>query len=89
VGLGPRVRDWAIGFFGGKEAHYCRQRHAPYAAVHPLRTWRPTSEEYDLWARAPCKRLGCCFRRRRRGTAIRSLRGGSPSPHSETSAPTV
>jgi hypothetical protein len=37
--------------------------------------------------RPPCQRLGRCFWRRRRGTAIRSSRGGSPSSHSETRTP--
>jgi hypothetical protein len=53
VGLGPRVRDWAVGFSGGEEAHYRGRRPAPHAAVRLLRTRRPTPKEYDLWARAP------------------------------------
>jgi hypothetical protein len=58
VGPGPRVKDWAVGFCGGEEAHYRRQRHVPHAAVHLLRTRRPTPEEYDLWARAPVPEAG-------------------------------
>jgi hypothetical protein len=49
----PRVRDWAVGFSGGEEAHYRRQWRAPHTAVRLLRTRRPTPEEYDSWARAP------------------------------------
>jgi hypothetical protein len=58
VGLGPRIRDWAVGFCEGKEAHYRRQRHVPHAAVHLLHTQRPTPEEYDSWARAPVPEAG-------------------------------
>jgi hypothetical protein len=47
VGLGLCVRDWAIGFGRGEEAHYCRRWGAPHAAVRLLRTRRPTPEEYD------------------------------------------
>jgi hypothetical protein len=53
VGLGPRVRDWAVGFGGDEEAHYLRRWLAPHAAVRLLRTRRPTPKEYDSWARAP------------------------------------
>jgi hypothetical protein len=49
VGLGPRVRDWAVGFGGDEEA----RRFAPRVAVRLLRTWRPTPKEYDSWAWAP------------------------------------
>jgi hypothetical protein len=52
VGPGPRVRDWAVGFGGGEEAHSRRRWRAPHAAVHLLCTRRPTPEEYDSWARA-------------------------------------
>jgi hypothetical protein len=52
VGLGPRVRDWAVGFGGGEEVHYRGQRLAPHAAVCLLRTRRPTPKEYDSWAQA-------------------------------------
>jgi hypothetical protein len=53
VGLGPRVRDWAIGFGGGEEAHYHRRWRAPHAAVRLLRTRRLTPKENDSWAQAP------------------------------------
>jgi hypothetical protein len=53
VGLGPRAKDWVVGFGEGEEAHYRRRWHAPHAAVRLLRTWRPTLEDYDSWARAP------------------------------------
>jgi hypothetical protein len=49
VGLGPRVRDWAVGFGGDEEA----RRLAPHAAVRLLRTRRPTPKEYDPWAWVP------------------------------------
>jgi hypothetical protein len=58
VGLGPRVRDWAVGFGGGEEAFYRRRWHAPHAAIPLLCTWKPTPEEYDSWARAPVPEVG-------------------------------
>jgi hypothetical protein len=58
VGPGPCVRDWSAAFGGGEEAHYRRWWRAPHAAVHLLRTRRPTPEEYDLWARAPVLETG-------------------------------
>jgi hypothetical protein len=58
VGPGPRARDWAVGFGGGEEA-YCRRRwRASHAAARPLRTRRPTPEEYDSWAQAPVSEAG-------------------------------
>jgi hypothetical protein len=36
VGPGPRVRDWAVGFDGGEEAHYRRRWCAPHATVRLL-----------------------------------------------------
>jgi hypothetical protein len=53
VGLGPRVRDWAVGFGGGEEAHYRGRWPAPHAAVRLLRTRRPMPKEYDSRARTP------------------------------------
>jgi hypothetical protein len=58
VGTDPRVRDWAIGFGGGEEAHYRRRWRGPHAAVRLLRTWRPTPKEYDSWAWAPVSEAG-------------------------------
>jgi hypothetical protein len=58
VGLGPHVRDWAVGFGGGEEAHYCRRWRAPHAAVCLLRTRRPMPKEYDSWAQAPVPEAG-------------------------------
>jgi hypothetical protein len=58
VGPGPRVRDWAVGFGGGEKARYRRRWRALHAVVHLLRTWRPTLEEYDSWARAPVSETG-------------------------------
>jgi hypothetical protein len=56
VGLGPRVRDWAVVSGGDGEAHYCGRRFAPLVAVRLLSTRRPAHQLYDLWARAHCVR---------------------------------
>jgi hypothetical protein len=58
VGPDPRVRDWAIGFGRGEEAHYRRRWHAPHAAVRLLRTRRSTPKEYDSRAWAPVSEAG-------------------------------
>jgi hypothetical protein len=58
MGPGPCVKDWAIGFVGGEEAHYRRRWRAPHAAVRLLRTRRPTPKEYDSWARASVSEAG-------------------------------
>jgi hypothetical protein len=59
VGPGPHVRDCVTSAFGGGEkAHYRRRWRAPHAAVHLLRTRRPTLKEYDSWARAPVPEAG-------------------------------
>jgi hypothetical protein len=58
VGLGPRVRDWAVGFGGGEEAYYRGRRLAPLAVVRLLRTWRLTPKGYDPWARTPVLEAG-------------------------------
>jgi hypothetical protein len=58
VGLGPRVRDWAVGFGGGEEAYYRGRWLAPLVAVRLLRTRRPTPKEYDSWAQAPMLEAG-------------------------------
>ena len=58
MGPGPRVRDWAVGFGGGEEAHYRRRWRAPHAAVRLLRTRRPTPKEHDSWAQAPVPEAG-------------------------------
>jgi hypothetical protein len=58
VGPGPRVRDWSAAFGGGEEAHYRRRWRAPHAAVHLIRTRRPTPKEYDSWAQAPMPETG-------------------------------
>jgi hypothetical protein len=50
MGPGPRVRDWAVGFGEGEEAHYHGRRLAPHATVHLLRSRRLTPKEYDSWA---------------------------------------
>jgi hypothetical protein len=41
-----------------KRRIYRGWRHAPHVAVHLLRTWRPTPEEYDSWARASALETG-------------------------------
>jgi hypothetical protein len=53
VSPGPRVRDWAVGFGGGEEAHYRRRRHALHASVRLLRTQKPARQVRDMWAWAP------------------------------------
>jgi hypothetical protein len=58
VGPGHHIRGWVVGFGGGEEAHYRGRRSAPHAAVHLLRTRRPTPKEYDSWARAPMSEVG-------------------------------
>jgi hypothetical protein len=55
VGLGPRARGWSATFGGDEEAHYRRRWRAPRAAVRLLRTRRPTTKEYDSWARGPVR----------------------------------
>jgi hypothetical protein len=62
VGPGPHVRVWAVGFDGGKEAHYRRRWHAPHAAVRLRRTRRPTPKEHDSRARAPVPETGSPWR---------------------------
>jgi hypothetical protein len=57
-GPGPRVKDWAVHFGGDGEAHYCGRWFAPRVAVRLLRTRKPTSKEYDSWARAPVLETG-------------------------------
>jgi hypothetical protein len=54
VGLGPRVRDWAVGFGGDEEA----RRFAPRVVVRLLHTRRPTPKENDSWAQAPVSEVG-------------------------------
>jgi hypothetical protein len=58
VGPGPHVSNWVVGFDGDEEAHYRRRWRATHAAVHLLRTRRPTPKEYDSWARAPVPEAG-------------------------------
>ena len=53
MGLGPRAKDWVVGFGEGEEAHYRRRWCAPHVAVRLLRTRRPMPKEHDSWARAP------------------------------------
>jgi hypothetical protein len=54
MGLGPRARDWAVGFGGGEEAYCGRRWRAPHVAVRLLRTRRPAPKEHDSWAWDPC-----------------------------------
>jgi hypothetical protein len=62
MGPGPCVRDWAVGFGRGEEAHYRGRRLVPHAVVHLFRTRRQTPKEYDSWGWGPCQRLGRWFR---------------------------
>jgi hypothetical protein len=94
VGPGPRVRDWAVGFGGGEEAHYRGRRLAPLAAVRLLRTRRPTPKEYDSWARAPVLQAGPLLlaEMKRRGGSLLAWRfaffaHGDRRPRSMTRAP--
>jgi hypothetical protein len=59
MGPGPHVRDWAFASGGDGEAHYYGRRFASHVAVRLLSTQRPAHQLYDLWAWAPCQRLGC------------------------------
>jgi hypothetical protein len=43
VGPGPQVRDWAVGFVRGEEAHYRGRRLAPLAAACSSRGGSPSS----------------------------------------------
>jgi hypothetical protein len=52
VGLGLRVRDWAVVFGGDAEVHYHGRWFAPRVAVC-LPTWRPAHQLYDLRTWAP------------------------------------
>jgi hypothetical protein len=76
VGLGPHVRGWSAAFGEDEEA----RRFAFFA--HGDR--RPRS--MTRGPGPPCQRLARCFRRRWRGAAVCSSRGGSPSLHTETDA---
>jgi hypothetical protein len=53
VGPDPCVRDWAVGFGGGEEAHYRRRRSALHALVRFLRTQKPARQVHDMCAWAP------------------------------------
>jgi hypothetical protein len=86
MGPDPRIRHWAVGFGGGEEACYRGRRRTPHVAVHLLRTRRPTPKEYDSWARAPVSESGPLLSTEMKRRSGRSLRDGSPSSHSETSA---
>ena len=58
MGLGPRARDWAVGFGGGEEAHYCRRWHALHASVRLLCTQKPAHQVHDMWAWALMPEVG-------------------------------
>jgi hypothetical protein len=53
MGSGPRVRDWAVGFGGGKEARYRRRWRALHALVRLLRTQKPARQVHGMWVWAP------------------------------------
>jgi hypothetical protein len=50
MGPGPCARGWAVGFGGGDEAHYRRQRCALHVSVHLLRAQKPARQVHDMWA---------------------------------------
>ena len=58
MGPGPRVRDWAIGFGGGEDAHYRRRWRALHVSVRLLRTQKPVRQVHDMWAWAPMPEVG-------------------------------
>jgi hypothetical protein len=94
VGLGPRVRDWAIGFGGGEEAYYRGRWLAPLMAVRLLVTRRPTPKEHDSWARAPVSEAGPLLsaKMKRRGGSLLAWRfaffaHGDRRPRSMTRGP--
>jgi hypothetical protein len=90
VGLGPRVRDWAVGFNGGEEVHYYRLWRALRAAVRLLCTQEPARQVHDMWAWAPMPKAGPLVAAKvKRHTAADGgcfLCGGSPSPHTDANA---
>jgi hypothetical protein len=56
MGLGPRIRDWAVvSCSGDEEVRYCGWRFAfrARAAVRFSRTRSSAHNPYDLWTRAP------------------------------------
>jgi hypothetical protein len=84
VGLGPRVRDWAVGFGGGEEAHYRRRWRASSRLSSPaphIETGAPGAWHVGLGPHARGRTTGCgeaegaCYR----GVVACSLCGGSPS----------
>jgi hypothetical protein len=83
----PRVRGWTAAFGEDEEA----RRFAPRMVVRLLRTQEPARQVHDMWAWAPMPEVGdvVCGEDEEahyRESVARSLHGGSPSPHSETSA---
>jgi hypothetical protein len=58
VAPGPCARDWAVGFGGGEETHYHRQRHALRASARLLRTQKPARQVHDMWVWAPMPEVG-------------------------------
>jgi hypothetical protein len=43
------MRDWAVGFGGGEEAHCCRRWRAPRVVVRLLCTQDPACQVHDMW----------------------------------------
>jgi hypothetical protein len=67
VGLGPRARDWAIGFGGGEEPHYRRQWCASSRVGSPAPHTEPTHQVHDMWAWAPMPEVGRLVAAKTRG----------------------
>jgi hypothetical protein len=63
VDPGPRVRDWAVGFSGGEEAHYRRRWRAPHTAVAFSTHGGQRPKSMTRGPGPPCQRLVRCFRR--------------------------
>jgi hypothetical protein len=67
MGPSPRARDWAVGFGGGEEAHYCRQWRALHASVLLPRAQNLACQVHDMWAWAPMPEVGPLVAAKTRG----------------------
>jgi hypothetical protein len=67
VGLGPRARDWAVGFGGGEEARYRRRWCALHASVRLLCTQKTVRQVHDMWAWAHMPEVGPLVAAKTRG----------------------
>ena len=58
MGLGPRARDWAVGFGGAKRRTFTGGGVLLHASVRLLRTQKPARQVHDMWAWAPMPEVG-------------------------------